>query len=127
MPGNGGGRVGAVIESPCIKPGTISLDDYKHFSALRWMEDDWELPHLADAATESLRPFGSDVFTNPECDTGIAKGGGGSSGGGGGGGSGKTAPGREAEADDPPEDLPRRHVPAGKLRALPPDPEERHR
>ncbi len=39
--GNGGGRVGAVIESPCIKPGTISLDDYNHFAALRWMEDNW--------------------------------------------------------------------------------------
>ena len=50
MPGNGGGRVGAVLESPCIKPGTVSEDSYNHFSALRWMEDNCGLEHLADAS-----------------------------------------------------------------------------
>ena len=115
MPGNGGGRVGAVIESPCIKPGTISLDDYNHFSALRWMENNWELPHLADASTEALRPFGSDVFTNPECDTGIAKGGGGGSDGGGGGGSGKNRAGPPRPKPSTHLKITPRHVPAGKL------------
>lgn len=85
--GSGGGRVGAVIESPCIKPGTISLDTYNHYSALRWTEDNFGLSHLADASTEGLRPFGPDVFTNPSCTPappgGAGKGGGGSGGGGG--------------------------------------------
>jgi phosphatidylinositol-3-phosphatase len=89
MPGNGGGRVGAVLESPCIKPGTVSQISYNHFSALRWMEDNWALSHLADASTEGLRPFGTDVFTNPECNTGLVTGGGG---GGGSGGPGTTLP-----------------------------------
>jgi hypothetical protein len=84
QPGNGGGRIGAVIESPCIKPGTVTQISYNHFSALRWMEDNWELKHLADASTEGLRPFGADVFTNPECDTGLS----GAAGGGGGGSAG---------------------------------------
>ena len=84
MPGNGGGRVGAVIESPCVKPGTVSLGDYNHYSALRWMENNFGLPALGDASGEVLRPFGTDVFNNPECNTGLtaeAGGGGGGSGG----------------------------------------------
>jgi hypothetical protein len=85
QPGNGGGRIGAVIDSPCIKPGTETQLSYNHFSALRWMEDNWGLSHLADASTEALRPFGTDVFTNPECTTGLA------TGPGGGGGAGGTA------------------------------------
>jgi phosphatidylinositol-3-phosphatase len=87
QPGNGGGRVGAVIDSPCIKPGTETKIAYNHFSALRWMEDNWGLSHLADASTEGLRPFGSDVFTNPECTTGLS----GAPGGGGPGGAGGTS------------------------------------
>jgi phosphatidylinositol-3-phosphatase len=96
--GDGGGRIGAVIESPCIKPGTVSEQDYNHYSALRWMEDDFDLPHLAEAAAEGLRPFGADVFTEPACgagstssgasdsDTDSGGGGGGPPGGGSGGG-----------------------------------------
>jgi hypothetical protein len=40
------------------------------------MEDNWGLSHLADASTEGLRPFGTDVFTNPECTTGLTPSGG---------------------------------------------------
>ena len=98
-PGNGGGRVGAVLESPCIKPGTVSQLSYNHFSALRWIEDNFGLEHLADAATEGLRPFGTDVFDNPECSTGLAAGAGG---GGGGGGSGT---GGDADGPLPVTDL----------------------
>jgi hypothetical protein len=101
QPGNGGGRVGAVIDSPCIKPGTETQLSYNHYSALRWMEDNWGLAHLADASTEGLRPFGTDVFTNPECTTGLTAtpGAGGGAGGGGPGSSGpathlKIAPGK---------------------------------
>ena len=86
-PGDGGGRIGAVIESPCIKPGTVSEADYNHYSALRWIEDNFGLAHLAEASAEGLRPFGSDVFNEPACGSSAA--GGGSGGGGsGGGGSG---------------------------------------
>jgi hypothetical protein len=46
QPGNGGGRIGAVIDSPCIDPGTETQLSYNHFSALRWMEDNWGLAHL---------------------------------------------------------------------------------
>jgi hypothetical protein len=92
QPGNGGGRVGAVIESPCIEPGTVTQMPYNHFSALRWMEDNWGLAHLADASTEGLRPFGSDVFTNPECTTASTGSGSGSGAAGGGGKGGGAAP-----------------------------------
>jgi phosphatidylinositol-3-phosphatase len=83
--GNGGGRIGAVIESPCIEPGTETKTAYNHYSALRWMEDNWGLNHLGDAGTTGLWPFGTDVFTNPACDTGL-------SGAAGGGGPGNKSP-----------------------------------
>jgi hypothetical protein len=66
-PGGGGGKVGAVMLSPCVKPGTVSKRPYDHFSFLRWAEDNFGLPHLADAGEEELRPFGADVFTEPGC------------------------------------------------------------
>jgi len=101
--GNGGGRVGAVLESPCIKPGTVTQTAYNHYSALRWMEDNWNLSHLAEASTEGLQPFGTDVFTNSECDTGLA------AKGGGGGGGGSSGPATRLKA------TPHR-APAGKVR-----------
>ncbi|HEX6456057.1 MAG TPA: alkaline phosphatase family protein, partial [Solirubrobacterales bacterium] len=67
-PGNGGGRVGAVMLSPCIRPGTVTQEPYNHYSFLRWSEDDFGLSHLAYAGTEGLKPFGSEVFTKPSCD-----------------------------------------------------------
>lgn len=106
QPGNGGGRVGAVIDSPCIKPGTVSTISYNHFSALRWMEDNWGLTHLADASTEGLRPFGTDVFTDPECKSeGL-----GARGGGGGPGTGAGESGPVTHLKIYP-----RHIQAGKL------------
>jgi hypothetical protein len=66
--GSGGGRVGAVMISPCIKPGTVTQTPYNHYSFLRWVEDDFGLSHLADAGTAGLQTFGSDVFTRPACD-----------------------------------------------------------
>ncbi len=64
--GTGGGKVGAVMVSPCIKPGTVSDSDYNHYSMLRWVEDNFGLPHLANAAPE-VGAFGSDVFSRPDC------------------------------------------------------------
>ena len=118
QPGNGGGRVGAVIDSPCIMPGTEAPLAYNHFSALRWMEDNWGLSHLGDAATEALRPFGTDVFSNPECNTGLRR----RRGGGGG-------PGATAGGAGPPTHLkitPRKGQ-GGHPPPVPPEPRQRHR
>ena len=60
--GPGGGRVGALLLSPLIKPGTVSAVDYNHYSLLRSIEDIFGLPHLGDAAMPQVRSFGPDVF-----------------------------------------------------------------
>jgi hypothetical protein len=65
--GSGGGRVGAVMVSPCIEPGTVTETAYNHYSMLRWVEDDFGLAHLAEAGAAGLEPFGADVFTRPSC------------------------------------------------------------
>ncbi len=67
LEGPGGGRVGAVMLSPCIKPGTTSGADYNHYSLLRSLEDGFGLGHLGYAAQTGLAPFGSDIFTRPDC------------------------------------------------------------
>lgn len=61
--GRGGGRVGAVVLSPYIDPGTIDLTAYNHFSLLRSIEDLFGLGHLGYAAQTGLRAFGKDLFT----------------------------------------------------------------
>jgi hypothetical protein len=62
--GAGGGRTGAVMLSPFIAPGTVTTQDYNHYSLLRSVEDFFGLGHLGYAAATGLRPLGSDVFTN---------------------------------------------------------------
>ena len=64
-PGAGGGRVGAVLLSDFIKPGTVTNYQYNHYSLLRSVEDFFGLTHLGYAAASGLKPFGTDVFTNP--------------------------------------------------------------
>ena len=61
--GPGGGRIGAVLLSPMIAPGTVSNVEYNHYAFLRSMEDIFGLPHLGYAAAPQLRSFGPDVFT----------------------------------------------------------------
>lgn len=61
--GPGGGRIGAVLLSPHIKPGTISVQDYNHYSFLRSVEDLFGLGHLGYAAAPQLHTFGTDVYT----------------------------------------------------------------
>lgn len=63
MNGPGGGRIGAVLLSPFIKPGTVSSVPYNHYSTLRYVEDTFGLPHLGYAGQPGLKVFGSDVFT----------------------------------------------------------------
>ena len=60
--GPGGGRVGAVLLSPFIKPGTVSTTAYNHYSSLATWETLLGVPRLADAAAVPSR-FGADVFT----------------------------------------------------------------
>jgi phosphatidylinositol-3-phosphatase len=60
--GRGGGRVGAVVLSPFVRPGSFNPTAYNHFSFLRSTEDIFGLGHLGFAARAGLRPFGSDVF-----------------------------------------------------------------
>lgn len=60
--GPGGGKVGAVLLSPFIAPGTISTTPYNHYSSLASWESLLGLSPLAEAATVPST-FGSDVFT----------------------------------------------------------------
>jgi hypothetical protein len=63
MGGSGGGRTGAVLLSPFIAPGTVSAQDYNHYSLLRSIEDAFGLSHLGYAGAPGLRTFGGDIFT----------------------------------------------------------------
>ena len=60
--GPGGGRIGTVVLSPLIRPGTVSTVNYNHYSLLRTIEDIFGLRHLGDAAMPQVRSFGPDVF-----------------------------------------------------------------
>jgi len=60
--GPGGGRIGAVLLSPLIRPGTVSAVQYNHYSLLRTIEDIFGLPHLGDAAMPQVRSFSADIF-----------------------------------------------------------------
>lgn len=61
--GPGGGRIGAVLLSRFIAPGTQSDVEYNHYSLLRSLEDIFGLPYLGYAKDDELRTFGGDVFT----------------------------------------------------------------
>jgi hypothetical protein len=61
--GPGGGRVGAVVLSPFVKPGTVSTEPYNHYSLLRTVEAIFGLEPLGYAAAPDLQSFGSDVFS----------------------------------------------------------------
>jgi hypothetical protein len=62
--GPGGGRVGAIVLSKFVKPGTTSNHPYNHFSLLRSVEDVLGLHHLGDAQQPQVVSFGPDVYTN---------------------------------------------------------------
>jgi phosphatidylinositol-3-phosphatase len=59
----GGGRIGAVLLSRFIKPGTVSDAPYNHYSLLKSVEDIFGLGHLGYAQPETVATFGADVFT----------------------------------------------------------------
>jgi phosphatidylinositol-3-phosphatase len=62
VPGGGGGRVGAVVVSPFVAPGSTNPTAYNHYSFLRSVEDAFGLAHLGYAGQAGLRPFGDDVY-----------------------------------------------------------------
>jgi hypothetical protein len=62
MLGPGGGRVGAVLISPFIDPGTVSKTAYNHYSLLRSVAGFFGVAPLGFAAEKELRAFGADVF-----------------------------------------------------------------
>jgi phosphatidylinositol-3-phosphatase len=63
--GPGGGVTGTIALSPFIKPGTVTLQEYNHYSWLRSMEDLLGSAHLGYAAPDGLVPFGDDLYTGP--------------------------------------------------------------
>jgi phosphatidylinositol-3-phosphatase len=66
--GPGGGQVGAVALSPCINPGTTTSDSYNHYSLLKWVEDNFGLPHLGYAQQSSgVNSFGTNILNNAAC------------------------------------------------------------
>jgi hypothetical protein len=63
--GPGGGRVGAVLLSPYIKPGTVSRQPYNHYSLLRSLETLFSVSPLGLAGASGVNVVGADVFTQP--------------------------------------------------------------
>jgi phosphatidylinositol-3-phosphatase len=61
--GPGGGRVGAVLLSPFIKPGTVSTVPYNHYSLLKTVERIFGVKLNGDAKQPQVHAFGADVFT----------------------------------------------------------------
>ena len=60
----GGGRIGAVLLSRFIRPGTVSETPYNHYSLLKSIEDIFGLGHLGYAQPDVVATFGADVFTS---------------------------------------------------------------
>jgi hypothetical protein len=60
--GPGGGRIGAVVLSPFVRPGTVSAVPYNHYSLLKTVETIFALPPLGYAADGGVAAFGDDVF-----------------------------------------------------------------
>jgi hypothetical protein len=63
--GSGGGRTGAVLLSPFIKPGTVSSVGYNHYYLLHTIEDYFGLSYLGYAGYPGTTDLGSDVFGSP--------------------------------------------------------------
>jgi hypothetical protein len=60
--GPGGGRVGALVISRFVRPGTWSTTPYNHYSLLASLEELFGLPRIGYAAAPGLNRFGLDVY-----------------------------------------------------------------
>ena len=60
--GPGGGKIGAVLLSRWIKPGSVNPHPYNHYSLLRSLEDIFGVPPLGYAGQPGVQAFGKDVF-----------------------------------------------------------------
>jgi hypothetical protein len=60
--GPGGGRVGALVISRFVRPGTWSTTPYNHYSLLASLEELFRLPRIGYAAAPGLNRFGLDVY-----------------------------------------------------------------
>jgi hypothetical protein len=67
LTGPGGGKVGAVLISRCIKPATVTQTSYNHYSMLASIENIFGLSHLGMAGVAGLPTFGSNIF-NKACE-----------------------------------------------------------
>jgi hypothetical protein len=63
--GNGGGRIGAVLLSQFVQPGSTNATPYNHYSLLASIEDIFGLSRLGYAGASGLQPFGPDVYNAP--------------------------------------------------------------
>lgn len=62
-PDGGGGRVGLLLLSPFVAPGTVNESGYfNHYSLLKSIEELFELEPVGYAAEEALTPFDSSVY-----------------------------------------------------------------
>jgi hypothetical protein len=64
LTGKGGGKIGALLLSRYIAPGTVTTTAYNHYSSLAFFEGIFGVPRLAMAQSVT-GTFGSDVFTKP--------------------------------------------------------------
>jgi hypothetical protein len=63
QPSGGGGRVGLLLLSPFVEPGTVNETSYyNHYSLLLTIEELFELEHLGYAGEIALAPFDGSVF-----------------------------------------------------------------
>lgn len=69
-PSGGGGRVGLLLISPFVAPGTVNETGYyNHFSLLRSIEELFELEPIGYAADEALTAFDGTVYNAEETST----------------------------------------------------------
>ncbi len=62
LTGPGGGRVGALVLGPSVKPGTSNPTPYNHYALLCSIEDVFKVDHLGFAGAPGLTCFGKDVY-----------------------------------------------------------------
>jgi hypothetical protein len=66
-PSGGGGRVGMVLISPYVLPGSVNESGYyNHFSTLLSIEELFGAPALGYAAEPAISPFDETVYNNQE-------------------------------------------------------------